>query len=127
MTSIIFLTGHQALPPGFHSHRTKGVAIATDIDDGSRPTLDLPPPSKAGAVDTKSEVEHGENGHAPGDKGVVMGPDTTGWAPRIGWPKDLVEEVGSIQDHVTWLEGNLPDRLYGGKSSAFPWFYDIYI
>lgn len=44
-----------------------------------------------------------------------MGPDTTGWAPRLGWPKELVEEGDSMQDHTTWLESNLADKFYGGK------------
>lgn len=96
------------------------MAIATDIDDGARPTLDLPPPSKAGAVATKSEAEQGQNGHVPGNGETVMGPDTTGWAPRFGWPTEPLGEVGSIQDHATWLESTLPDRLYGGKSSTIP-------
>jgi hypothetical protein len=43
----------QAIPPEMQrpQRRNKGVAIATDMDDGSaKPTLDLPPPSTAGAV-----------------------------------------------------------------------------
>lgn len=94
------------------------MAIATDIDDGTQPTLDLPPPSKAGAVQIKDEAGvPGENGYGPGDKETVMGPDTTGWEPRFGWPTDPIEEGDSMQDHTTWLESRLPDRLYGGKLS----------
>ena len=42
----------------------------------------------------------------------------TGWAPRIGWPSDEVLEAESLLDHGTWVEGKLPDTLYGGKSAA---------
>lgn len=114
---MVYLTWHQAIPEGFHSNRVKGVAIATDIDDGTQPTLDLPPPSKAGAVSTQDGLQPGENGYGPGHKETVMGPDTTGWEPRFGWPTDLIEEGDSMQDHTTWLESNLADHFYGGKSS----------
>ncbi|OIW34548.1 tricalbin [Coniochaeta ligniaria NRRL 30616] len=103
-----------AIPEGFHSNRVKGVAIATDIDDGTQPTVDLPPPSKAGAIEIKDEAGiNGQNGYGPGDKETVMGPDTTGWEPRFGWPTEPIEEGDSMQDHTTWLESNLADHLYG--------------
>ena len=115
------LTWKQALPQGFHSNRVKGVAIATDIDDGSQPTLDLPEPSKAGAIDTKKEAEKaGESGFAAADEDTGMGRDTTGWEPRFGWPAEPIEEGESMQDHTTWLESNLADHLYGGKSCTHP-------
>ncbi|KAK0735013.1 C2 domain-containing protein [Lasiosphaeria miniovina] len=99
-----------AIPTGFH-RRPKGVAIATDIDDGSKADIDLPSPSKAGAV----EVAKGEdgkplpNGHA--SEGAVMG-EMTGWAPRFGWPADE-EEDSSLLDHTTWLESRLSDAFFG--------------
>lgn len=97
------------------------MAIETDLDDGTKPTLDLPPPSKAGSIDTRNENgANGENGFVPEDKETVMGPDTTGWEPRFGWPTELIEAGDSMQDHTTWLENNLADHLYGGKFSAIP-------
>jgi hypothetical protein len=93
----------------------KGVAIATDLDDGSGPTLDLPEPTKAGVVDINKEAgKQGPDGSA-GDEETGMGPDTTGWEPRFGWPADSVEGGDSMQDHTTWVESNLADHLYGGK------------
>lgn len=53
-----------------------------------------------------------ENGTAAtGETG--MGPDTTGWAPRFGWPSETIREGTSLLDHSTWLEGHLPDKFYG--------------
>ncbi|KAL8343284.1 hypothetical protein RB598_004568 [Gaeumannomyces tritici] len=105
------------LPEGLPT-RNKGVAIATDIDDGSKPVYDLPSPSRAGVLDSPKDKDgHSiENGHAPGDGDgepeEVMGPKT-GWAPRIGWPMESIQEAESLLDHSTWLEGQLPDKLYG--------------
>ncbi|KAB5580164.1 C2 domain-containing protein [Coniochaeta sp. 2T2.1] len=101
-----------AIPEGFHSNRVKGVAIATDIDDGTQPKIDLPEASKAGAVEIKDEAGK-DSGYGSEEKETVMGPDTTGWEPRFGWPTELIEEGESMQDHTTWLESNLADHLYG--------------
>lgn len=98
-------------------HKSKGVAIATDIDDGStKPSYDLPPPSKAGAVALEEDKDgkHGANGQAIGKHGVQMG-EATGWAPRFGWPAEPVGDMDNALDHSTWLESRLPDKLYGGK------------
>jgi hypothetical protein len=38
----------------------------------------------------------------------------TGWSPRMGWPVDDATEQDSLLDHATWVEGKLPDTLYGG-------------
>ena len=107
----------QAVPRGFHSKRPKGIAIATDLDNDSKPTYDLPSPSKAGVI----EVAKGPDGKpvedeaVPNENGFVMGDDTTGWAPRFGWPTESTQAGESLLDHATWLEGVLPDKLYGGK------------
>lgn len=105
----------EALPEGFRNpNKPKGVAIATDIDDGSKPAFDLPSPSKAGVV----EVTHGEDGKALVDGKEVddddneMGPKT-GWAPRFGWPVESIKTSESLLDHSTWLEGQIPDKFYG--------------
>ncbi len=39
----------------------------------------------------------------------------TGWAPKMGWPAEKSTEAQSLLDHSTWIEGRLPDSLYGGK------------
>jgi hypothetical protein len=104
----------KAVPPGFHSNRRKGVAIATDIDDGSKPTYDLPAPSKAGAVVVSKDANGAavENGDTSSES--IMG-KTTGWAPRFGWPTESVHGAESLLDHSTWLEGRISDKLYGGE------------
>ncbi|KAH8841832.1 hypothetical protein MCOR27_003834 [Pyricularia oryzae] len=106
------------LPEGI-PHRKKGVAIATDIDDGSKPEYDLPSPSRAGVVDQEQNGHADANGEPVEDE-EVMGPKT-GWAPRIGWPTEAIGEAQSLLDHSTWLEGHLPDTLYGD------WYHNVAI
>lgn len=50
------------------------------------------------------------------DPGAEEAPySRTGWAPRLGWPSDDALEQESLLDHGTWVEGRLPDTLFGGK------------
>lgn len=104
----------QAVPEGFH-HRPKGVAIVTDIDDGTKADVDLPAPSKAGAI----EVRRGEDGK-PHESGQADDEDAddfsrTGWAPRFGWPTESAHEGESMLDHTTWVESQIPEQFFGGK------------
>lgn len=87
----------------------------TDRDDGSKPDYDLPEDSKAGVIEAPKTADGVaiENGKAV--NGVEMGPEMTGWAPRFGWPVESVMEGESLLDHQTWLEGQIPDKYYGGK------------
>ncbi|KAH8890839.1 tricalbin [Thozetella sp. PMI_491] len=107
-----------AIPDGFH-RRPKGVAIVTDIDDGSKPAFDLPSPSKAGAIAVEKDADGNvvSDGHALESSGVQMGEHTTGWAPRFGWPMHSTSGE-SLLDHNTWLENRLPDKFYGD------WYYN---
>jgi hypothetical protein len=106
----------QAIPEGFH-RRPKGVAIVTDIDDGTKADVDLPSPSKAGAI----EVVKGEDGKKTLVNGQVVELDDeddwsrTGWAPRFGWPSEPVPEGEDMLDHTTWAESQLPEQYFGGK------------
>ncbi|ERT02180.1 hypothetical protein HMPREF1624_00478 [Sporothrix schenckii ATCC 58251] len=104
-----------AIPDNFHNpKRVKGVAIATDIDDGSAAQYDLPSPTKAGAITAPpagDEKAAGNGAAAPGE--TEMGPETTGWAPRFGWPVESIRDAPSLLEHSTWLEGRLPANLYG--------------
>ena len=71
------------------------------------------------------EVTHGEDGKALVDGKEVddddneMGPKT-GWAPRFGWPVESIKTSESLLDHSTWLEGQIPDKFYGGKFIRYP-------
>ncbi|EFX02579.1 membrane bound c2 domain containing protein [Grosmannia clavigera kw1407] len=104
-----------AVPEGFHNPKhIKGLAVATDIDDGTAPAYDLPTPSKAGAIDVSAET----SGLGDGENGVEMGPDTTGWAPRFGWPYESIADSPSMLEHSTWLEGQIPDKFFGD------WYYN---
>jgi Ca2+-dependent lipid-binding protein len=104
----------QAIPEGFH-RRPKGVAIVTDIDDGTKADVDLPSPSKAGAI----EVVKGEDGKKTLVNGQVVELDDeddwsrTGWAPRFGWPSEPVPEGEDMLDHTTWAESQLPEQYFG--------------
>ncbi|KAK4164216.1 C2 domain-containing protein [Cladorrhinum sp. PSN259] len=100
-----------AIPEGL-PQRPHGIAIATDIDDGSKATIDLPTPSKAGVV----EVAKGADGQ-PLD-GADDDDDAedwlkVGWAPRFGWPNDSLLQEASMLDHSTLLESQLPEKFFG--------------
>lgn len=108
------------MPEGFHhEHKAKGYAIATDLDDGKPGAYDLPPPTTAGAIEPVKDKEGNiVQGQQEGDKEKWV--DRTGWAPRFGNgvdPNAPVEE--SLLDHQTWVEGQLPDKFYGGKLGQF--------
>lgn len=105
-----------ALPEGFHNpKRTKGVAIVTDIDDGSKPAYDLPSPSKAGAIEVPKDSQGKPTG--AGEDADQFG-EKTGWTPRFGWPTEPIQEGESLLDHSTWLEGQIPDKFFGD------WYYN---
>ncbi|KAK1755142.1 tricalbin-3 [Echria macrotheca] len=106
----------EAIPDGFH-RRPKGIAIATDIDDGSKADIDLPTPSKAGAI-AAPKSENGDAAAGGGkDAGAQFG-EQTGWAPRFGWPIESTHESESLLDHATWLESQLADTYFG------EWYYN---
>ncbi|KAK7398386.1 Tricalbin-2 [Neonectria punicea] len=101
------------------SRRNKGTAIITDVDDGTGPTEDLPEPSKDGVLDVARD-EDGKllaDGEDPGSEEPPY--SRTGWAPRLGWPTDEMLEQESLLDHATWVEGQLPDTLYGD------WYHNV--
>lgn len=103
------------------------MAIATDIDDGSKPEYDLPEPTKEGAVEV-AEGEDGKpvaNGHAGGEEEEFG--EKTGWAPQFGWPVESVREAESLLDHSTWLESRLPDKFYGGRTDQVPLALDEHV
>ncbi|KAM0310451.1 hypothetical protein ACHAO8_008058 [Botrytis cinerea] len=108
------------VPPGFHhEHKSKGVAIATDIDDGSPGAYDLPPPSTAGALAApeKGSKQSGQavaNGFVDDDDEDARWIERAGWAPRFG-SGDSGESIEgeSLLDHQTWIEGKIEDKFYG--------------
>jgi hypothetical protein len=110
------------VPEGFHREpKPKGVAIATDLDDGSPGAYDLPPPSKAGAVPAHGPAKDKDGKSHPNgaDGSLIKGDEEwwvtrTGWAPRFGTgdPKD--DEGPTLSDYETWIEGKLEDKFFGG-------------
>jgi Ca2+-dependent lipid-binding protein len=103
------------VPPGFHHERNKNAtALVSDADDaGAAPTYDLPPPTKAGAIDPPT-ANGKANGHAAElDEDARW--ERVGWAPRFGMPgsEDTDVDDSSLLDHQTWLEGRLADKFYG--------------
>ncbi|PHH90809.1 hypothetical protein CDD83_2608 [Cordyceps sp. RAO-2017] len=95
------------------SRREKGAAIITDQDDGTGPDEDLPEPSKAGVLDVAVDADGKRlaDGTDPDEEEAPF--SRTGWAPRMGWPINSSMEDESLLDHATWVEGKLPDHLYG--------------
>jgi Ca2+-dependent lipid-binding protein len=104
------------VPPGFHHERNKNAtALVSDEDTaGAAPQYDLPPPTKAGALDLPMANGNKANGHAPETDQDARW-DRVGWAPRFGMPGSDDPEVddGSMLDHQTWLEGKIEDKFYG--------------
>ncbi len=111
------------MPEGFHhEHKSKGVAVPTDIDDGKPGAYDLPPPSTAGALaappkdKTGKLLANGTVGYMDEDEDRRW-IERAGWAPRFGSGASVNSgEEETLLDHQTWLEGKLDDKFYGGKS-----------
>ncbi|KAH8602678.1 C2 domain-containing protein [Bisporella sp. PMI_857] len=109
------------VPEGFHHvHKSKGVAVATDIDDGKPGAYDLPTPTTAGAI-APAPPAKGADGKplTNGVNGIVDGDENerwierTGWAPRFGNPDDIDVDGDNLADHQTWIEGKLDDKFFG--------------
>ncbi|KAL2171133.1 hypothetical protein VTG60DRAFT_3648 [Thermothelomyces hinnuleus] len=101
----------EAIPEGFH-HRPKGVAIVSDIDGGTTADVDLPSPSKAGAI----EVVKDESGKLVADGQAIEEEfdwSKAGWAPRFGWPDEPADEGEDLLDHSTWVESQLSEKFFG--------------
>ncbi|KAH8754241.1 C2 domain-containing protein [Hyaloscypha finlandica] len=109
------------VPANFHhQHKSKGVAIPTDIDDGKPGAYDLPPPSTAGAIAATPAKDKDGKPLTNGADGLIDKEDVdrwierTGWAPRFGdgsSGSSMKDE--SLSDHQTWLEGQLEDKFFG--------------
>lgn len=108
------LTCGQAIPDGLR-RKPKGVAIVTDMDGGAKADVELPSPSKDGAVQV-AKSEGGKtlaNGKAAEEEEEEDW-GKTGWAPRFGWPNESAHEGESMLDHTTWAESQLPEKFFGG-------------
>jgi hypothetical protein len=119
-------TSLQQVPEGFHhEHKSKGVAIPTDIDDGKPGAYDLPPPSTSGAIAAPpakdkngAPLTNGANGHIEKEDSERW-IERTGWAPRFGnGASNESIEGESLAEHQTWLEGKLEDKFYGGRLAS---------
>lgn len=115
----------QHVPEGFHhEHKSKSVAIPTDIDDGKPGAYDLPSPSTAGAIaptgppkdKNGNPLSNGVSGQFIDDDDNERWVERTGWAPRFGngTSGDSIQEE-SLADHQTWVEGKLDDKFFGGE------------
>nr|CDP22608.1 Putative tricalbin [Podospora anserina S mat+] len=101
-----------AIPEGFHRN-PGGVAIASDLDTDSKSVIDLPTPSKAGALEVV-KAENGKvivGGHVEEDEDNWW--EKTGWEPRFGWPAESSLEGESMLDHQTLLETQIPEKFFG--------------
>ncbi|KAI0390963.1 C2 domain-containing protein [Xylariaceae sp. FL0594] len=92
------------------SRRQKGVALATDVDDGTKAAYDLPPPSKAGVVEKGLDKTGQENDADEPEENLT---EKVGWEQRFGWPVESILEGDSLLDHSTWLEDKIPDQYFG--------------
>lgn len=114
---------NQNVPEGFHHEKKPlGVAVVTDIDTGKPGAYNLPEATKAGAIAIPKDKDgkplpKGANGVMDKDE-KERWEDRTGWAPRFGTgvSADEAHHGESMLDHQTWVEGQLSDKFYGGKS-----------
>ncbi|KAI9877336.1 MAG: hypothetical protein M1830_004204, partial [Pleopsidium flavum] len=69
----------------YHEKKPNGVAVATDLDDGTPDQYDLPPPSRDAAIAGPSADDKTAepNGHLTEDENTRW-VERTGWAPRFG-------------------------------------------
>ncbi|TAQ88025.1 hypothetical protein B7494_g3660 [Chlorociboria aeruginascens] len=109
------------VPEGFHhEHKSKGIAIPTDIDDGGPGAYDLPSPTTAGALGATAvpkdksgkPLENGANGHIDKED-EARWIERAGWAPRFGNGDSDSLEGETLADHQTWVEGKLEDKFFG--------------
>lgn len=86
----------------------------TDFDDGTGQVEDLPDVAGATALGVAKDADGNQ---IVGDDPEAAEPpfSRTGWAPKFGAIGDKIMEQESLLDHATWVEGKLPDTLYGGK------------
>ena len=125
-STILTRSSLQRVPEGFHhEHKSKGVAVVTDIDDGKPGAYNLPPPSTAGAIAATPAKDkdgvpltNGANGHIDKEDSERW-IERTGWAPRFGNGASSESIEGeSLADHQTWVEGKLEDKFFGGEVAA---------
>ncbi|KAI0873036.1 C2 domain-containing protein [Hypoxylon argillaceum] len=96
------------------SRKPKGVALVTDVDDGTnKAAYDLPSPTKAGVVEVAKDV----NGNPIQDSAAAQEEEDmaekVGWNQRFGWPVESVLSGDTMLDHTTWVESKLPDKFFG--------------
>lgn len=110
------------VPDGFHhEHKSKAVAVPTDLNDGCPGAYDLPSPDLVEALPptappknaTGHPLTNGVNGYLDEDE-EARWIERAGWAPRFGERTTEGDaESETLLDHETWVEGRLDDRFFG--------------
>ncbi|GAB7341289.1 hypothetical protein MBLNU457_7560t1 [Dothideomycetes sp. NU457] len=97
------------MPEHARPHREhKAATLATDQDDGTGPDYDLPSPTKDGVLPPASPGQIATAHQEKEDEWSKVG-----WAPRFGNPADKEQDQGTLLDHQTYLEGKIPENLFG--------------
>jgi len=97
------------MPENARPHRQhKAATLASDQDDGTGPDYDLPSPTKEGVLPPASPNQI-LNAHQEREDEWSK----VGWAPRFGNPADKEQDQGTLLDHQTYLEGKIPENLFG--------------
>ncbi|POS83696.1 hypothetical protein EPUL_005364 [Erysiphe pulchra] len=110
----------QSIPEGFHhQHKSKAVAIPTDIDDGI-PNTDLLSPTNASlssptgaSKDRSREKQIDEIIQNSQEEDDARWIERAGWAPRFGNLTSYSCLEQNLTDQQTWIEGNLDEKFYG--------------
>lgn len=84
------------------------------MDDGTGPDEELPDATNEGVLELAKDADG--KPIADADPEATEVPFArTGWAPKFGAIGDKIMDSESLLDHTTWVEGKIPDSLYGGK------------
>jgi len=87
---------------------TRDTILSIQQDDGTGPDYDLPPPTKEGVLPPASPTQSSGAHVEKEDEWSKVG-----WAPRFGNPADKEQDQGTLLDHQTYLEGKIPEHLFG--------------
>ncbi|OJJ48132.1 hypothetical protein ASPZODRAFT_62240 [Penicilliopsis zonata CBS 506.65] len=104
-------------PDLHHEKKPQGVAVVTDLNDGTPAKYNLPtPPATSELLKEPPAVPEPGKPVPPGEltEDLRWARDRTGWAPQFETQKiDGEEDEGTLLEHQTLLEGKLDDKFFG--------------
>ncbi|KAJ6151775.1 hypothetical protein N7470_006903 [Penicillium chermesinum] len=101
-------------PGGLQEKKPHGMAVITDQlkDLNQKADYDLPPPPRSATAVLAEEAN--ANSKTQDEEDLRWARNRTGWAPRHHHePTEEEQAEGTLLDHQTFLEGRLPENLFG--------------